>query len=93
MNLMTIIASVILGTAAFLTLIRVFRAPSILDRAVALDVLVTILIAGLAVEAAVNRHTHTLPVLLVLALVSFLGTVTVARFIPRDDQEDDRHDV
>ena len=39
-----------------------------LDRAVALDVLVAVVICGLALEAAVHRHTTTLPILVVLSL-------------------------
>jgi multicomponent Na+:H+ antiporter subunit F len=57
-----------------------------LDRVVALDVLVATLICGLGVEAAVNRHTTTLPVLLVLSLVGFVGSVSMARFSPGSDE-------
>ncbi|MGH8823898.1 MAG: monovalent cation/H+ antiporter complex subunit F, partial [Jiangellaceae bacterium] len=31
-------------------------------------------------EAAVNRHATTLPILVVLSLVGFVGSVSVARF-------------
>ena len=46
--------------------IRISLGPTMLDRAVALDVLVAVMICGLALEAAVNRHTTTLPILVVL---------------------------
>ena len=46
----------------------------------ALDVLIAVMICGLALEAALNRHTTTLPVLVVLSLVGFVGSVSVARF-------------
>jgi multicomponent Na+:H+ antiporter subunit F len=37
------------------------------------------------VEAAVNRHTTTLPVLVVLSLVGFVGSVSMARFTKGSD--------
>ncbi len=56
-----------------------------LDRVVALDVLVAVVICGLALEAAVRQHTTTLPILVVLSLLGFVGSVSVARFTPGSD--------
>ncbi|QDP95933.1 pH regulation protein F [Microlunatus elymi] len=70
-----------LGTAALLAIIRIARGPSILDRVVATDVLIAIVIAGLVIEEVINRHTTTLPVILVLSLVGFAGAVSVARLV------------
>ena len=75
-----VLAGGLLALAAVLLLIRISRGPTMLDRVAALDVLVAVVISGLAIEAAVNRHTTTLPILVVLALVGFVGSVTVARF-------------
>ncbi len=75
-----VMAGGLLTVAAVVLLIRISRGPTMLDRIAALDVLVAVLISGLAIEAAVNRHTTTLPILVVLALVGFVGSVTVARF-------------
>lgn len=77
---------VILGGAALLTLIRMARGPSTLDRVVAGDVLIAVVIAALAVEAVVNRHATTLPVILVLALVGFAGSLSMARFLAGRDR-------
>jgi multicomponent Na+:H+ antiporter subunit F len=68
--------------AAILLVLRIALGPTMLDGVVALDVLVAVLICGLGVEAAVDRHTTTLPVLLVLSLVGFVGSVSMARFNP-----------
>jgi multicomponent Na+:H+ antiporter subunit F len=46
---------------------------------------VAVVICALALEAAVHRHTTTLPVLVVLSLVGFVGSVSVARFSPGSD--------
>lgn len=69
-----------LAIGASLAMIRVERGPSILDRAVALDIITNILMIGVALEAALNRRTDTVPVLAALALVGFVASVTIARF-------------
>jgi multicomponent Na+:H+ antiporter subunit F len=79
----------VLGVAALLLVVRITRGPTMLDRVVALDVLVAVVICGLALEAAVNRHSTTLPILGVLSLVGFVGSVTIARFTPGSDDVDE----
>ena len=74
-----------LGVAALLLVVRISWGPTMLDRIVALDVLVAVVICGLALEAAANQHTTTLPVLVVLSLLGFVGSVSVARFSPGSD--------
>ena len=80
MTVILMLCGVALTAAAVLLLIRMGRGPTMLDRVGALDVLVAVLISGLAIEAAVNEHTTTLPILVVLSLVGFVGSVTVARY-------------
>lgn len=82
------IAAGMLSVAGLLALVRIARGPSSLDRVVALDVLLSCLIAGIGLEAAYNEHGLTLPVLAVLALLGFVGAVTVARF-GADSESDD----
>ncbi|MDP3893457.1 monovalent cation/H+ antiporter complex subunit F [Nocardioides sp.] len=80
---MTIVLGVCLGILALsasLVVVRMTLGPTVLDRAIALDVVVAIVICAIAVEAALHQHTTTLPVLLVLTLVGFVGSVSVARF-------------
>jgi multicomponent Na+:H+ antiporter subunit F len=91
MTVLLAVCATALTAAAILLVARIALGPTMLDRVVALDVLVAVLICGLGVEAAVNRHTTTLPVLLVLSLVGFVGSVSMARFNPgSDDVEDER---
>lgn len=75
---------VVLGVAAVLTLTRIVRGPSVLDRAIALEVMITILVCALGAEAALTRHTTTLPILVSLSLLGFVGSVAVVRFVPTD---------
>ncbi|MBI9115841.1 MrpF/PhaF family protein [Sanguibacter sp. YZGR15] len=51
-----------------------------LDRTIALDVFVTTVVGGIVLEAAYSGRTDTLPILVVLSLVGFVGSVTIARF-------------
>jgi multicomponent Na+:H+ antiporter subunit F len=38
----------------------------------------------LGLEAAVTKHSATLPILISLSLVGFVGSVSVARYVARD---------
>jgi multicomponent Na+:H+ antiporter subunit F len=42
------------------------------------------MVAFVGLEAAVTRRTDTIPVLVVLSLVGFVGSVTIARFAWRE---------
>lgn len=83
MTLAANLAFALLGLSALLVLVRVVRGPTLADRVVATDLLVTILVLGLAVEAARSDSGDLLSVMLIVAVLGFLGTTTVARFIER----------
>lgn len=85
MNMLLLAAFVIFAVAALLTLWRIVIGPSILDRAVASDVLLTELMCVLGAEMAINQHTRTLPVLLIIAAVGVFGSISIARFVARRD--------
>jgi multicomponent Na+:H+ antiporter subunit F len=91
MSVVLLVCVVMLSVAAICTVARMTMGPTLLDRAVALDVFVAIGICALGLEAAINQHTFTLPILLVLTLLGFVGSVSVARFTRGcDDIEADR---
>jgi multicomponent Na+:H+ antiporter subunit F len=85
LELIGLAAGVMFGVGAIAALVRVIRGPSILDRALATDVLLAIAMCALGAEMAINRHTDTLIVLLVLALFAILGSIAIARFIGKQD--------
>ena len=85
MDVILVLCATLLGAAALLLVARISLGPTMLDRVVALDVLVAVVICGLALDAAVHRHTTTLPVLVVLSLLGFIGSVSVARFTRGSD--------
>lgn len=78
----------ILATAAAIALVRLSWGPSMLDRAIATDVMIAIVVCGLALQAAANRHSASLSILLVLAFVGFVGSVSLARFAARDTDDE-----
>jgi len=85
LELIGLVAGVMFGVGAIAAIVRVVRGPSILDRALATDVLLAIAMCALGAEMAINRHTDTLIVLLVLALFAIVGSIAIARFIGKED--------
>lgn len=81
----------VLGIAALLLVARIALGPTMLDRVVALDVLVAAMICALGLEAAIHQHTTTLPILGVLSLLGFVGSVSVARFTRGSDNVEADH--
>ena len=79
-DVVVLVCAVLLTVGATLAVIRAERGPSMLDRTIALDIVVTTVIAGVALYAAVFRRADVVPLLVVLSLVGFVGSVTVARF-------------
>jgi multicomponent Na+:H+ antiporter subunit F len=68
-----------LGSLA--TLIRMLLGPTLADRIVATDLLLTLLMGGAAVESARTGEQVYLVVMVVIAVVGFLGTSFVARYM------------
>ncbi|BBE24042.1 hypothetical protein MN0502_29250 [Arthrobacter sp. MN05-02] len=81
MTVVTYVVGGILAVAAVLALYRAVRGPSILDRVLALDVIVAIIGAALVLNMVVNQHLDNLVLLVAVSLVGFIGSVTVARFV------------
>ena len=83
MTLVVVICLAGLSVAAVLCLARLIAGPSVPDRIVALDALLYVVVSGIAVAAAATRDGSFLAVLLAVALLGFVGTTTVARFVER----------
>ena len=80
-----IIAWIMFGIAALAAVFHIIRGPSILDRALATDVLLAIAMCALGAEMAINRHTDTLVVLLVLAMFAVFGSIAIAQLMAKQD--------
>lgn len=80
---------------AALVVFRVVRGPTILDRMIASDVLLTTMMLVLGAVMAVERRTDLIPVLLVLAGTAAFATIAVTRSVSKhdraepDEQEED----
>ena len=91
MNTVWIIAAVLLAAAAVTTMFRLLAGPSTLDRLVALDTMVAVTMCAIGTWAAYSLDTTATYSLTALALITFVGSVSVARFRVRDtDQEPPR---
>jgi len=80
-TVVSVLAYALLAAGAVLALVRLALGPSLLDRVVATDTLLVIISAGLAVYAALERDPTLVPVLVVVALLAFVGSVSIARYV------------
>ncbi len=74
-------AVAMLMAAAVLVLWRLVQGPTSLDRIVAGDVIIAIVIASVGLYSVLADNTTGLPILLGLSLVGFSAAVAVARLI------------
>lgn len=74
-------AGVLLALALLCAIVRVWRGPSILERVLAVDVILAIVIAALCVDMAVSGHLNHLAFVVVAAGTGFIGSVTVSRYV------------
>ena len=81
MEIVLTVTAVILSLAAAGAIVRIAIGPSLLDRVLASDVLLALIGAALCIDMAVNRHLNNLMLLVALAIIGFIGSVTVARFV------------
>ena len=72
-----------LGLAGILALVRVGRGGSLPDKVLGADTLILVLASGVAAGAGVTRDASFLDALVVVTMLSFVGTITVARYVER----------
>ena len=78
-----LIVMLVLAVAMLLGLVRLIRGPSLPDRVVALDLIVTISVGMMATYALITKEVSILDAGVVAALVAFLGTVAFASYLER----------
>ncbi len=83
MILVSNIAFGLLALGVLATLVRLVTGPSLADRVIATDLFLTFLVMGAAVLSFRRGEGAYLEVMLIVAVVGFLGTAMVARFIER----------
>ena len=77
------VALAMLAVAAGLTFIRLLRGPTLPDRVIAIDLIGVLMVCLLVVTAAATAQQAFLDVAMVVALISFVGTVAYSRYIER----------
>lgn len=74
---------VVLGAATALFFVRLLLGPTLVDRVVGMDGMLTCGIATIVVRAVDSGDGAFLPVAVVVTLVGFIGTSVIARFVER----------
>ena len=73
-----------LALAAALAFVRLVRGPTLPDRVIAIDLMGVLMVCLLVVVAASTGQQALLDVAIVIALISFVGTVAYARYVERE---------
>ena len=78
-------AAVILGltATALAAVARIVMGPTILDRMIASDVLLTTLMLAVGADMVLRGHTDSIPLMTVIAATAVLATIVVARYVRR----------
>jgi len=74
-------SALIIAMGAFLAILRVILGPSVPDRVVGVDTLNTLVVAGMVLLGAAYDRTIYIDIAIVYALLSYIGTLVVARYL------------
>lgn len=80
--------AVLLSVAAGGFLFRLLRGPSLADRVVGFDGILSVLVVGILAHASHTGTTDMLPVTVVLSLLAFSGTALFGRLITAGARRD-----
>ena len=74
-----------LAAAIILSTIRVIKGPNLLDRVIALDLLAALTMVQCALLTVVGGFVPYLDIALAIALISFIATVALVRYLEHKD--------
>ncbi|MCD4821446.1 MULTISPECIES: cation:proton antiporter [Methanococcoides] len=60
---------------------RVIKGPTIPDRVIAVDAMTTVIVVILGIYSYMQESAFFMDVALVLAIISFVGTVTISKYL------------
>ncbi|WIE75888.1 sodium:proton antiporter [Curtobacterium sp. MCSS17_007] len=84
----------LLGTTLALAVGRIVRGPTILDRMIGSDMVLTTALVVIAAAMVVRQDLTGVPVLVVIAATSVFATIAVARIVtPSSDPSDEGRDA
>jgi Multisubunit Na+/H+ antiporter, MnhF subunit len=73
----------ILGISLVLVFIRLYKGPDIVDRVIALDLLITIGVGVMTVYSISTQKPTFIDVAMILALIAFLGTIAFSYYLEK----------
>ena len=82
-NIILITSLFFLAVSILVAIFRIVKGPSTPDRVQALDFIGINIIAGVAIVSILLRTHAFLDIILLLGILSFIGTIAFARFIER----------
>lgn len=83
LNIAVQVSFVLVMAGVILAMVRLIKGPSLPDRVVALDTMTVLIVAFCGLYTLDTGTTAFLDVAVVLALIGFLATVALARFVER----------
>lgn len=78
----------LLSVAFIIVFVRFLIGPTIVDRIIALDLIVTIGIGIISIYSIINNQPNFLDIALILALIAFLGTVAFTYYLEKRDKNE-----
>ncbi len=78
----------ILAVSLVLIFIRLYKGPTIVDRVIALDLLITTGVGVITVYAISTNQSTFMDVGMILALIAFLGTIAFSFYLEKKDRHD-----
>lgn len=78
----------ILILSELMVFFRFLKGPSVIDRVVALDLVVTIGIGIISIYSMITETSNFLDIAMILALIAFLGTVAFSYYLEKRNKND-----
>lgn len=82
-NSLLVTSLILFGVAIAITLIRIIIGPSLPDRVLSLDMIGVQIISSLAIISILLNTRAFLEVILVLAILAFISTISFTKYIER----------
>ncbi len=84
-------AAIFLAVTTLLSMIRVIKGPTRGDRIIGINVIATKTIVVMALISSFLKESYFMDVVLVYALISFIGSFVVSRELDHPVEEDEQH--
>lgn len=78
----------VLALSVLIIFVRFLKGPTVSDRVIALDLLITTGVGIIAVYSITTNQPTFLDIAMILALIAFLGTVAFAYYLEKRERND-----